>query len=321
MHTNVMVTGGAGFIGSHLCARLLENGHDVIAVDNFNDYYSPKAKEGNIRGFLENKSFRLYRIDITDLKNLESIFREKKIDAVLHIAARAGVRSSIENPFIYVKTNIEGTLNVLEMARKFSVKKLVFASSSSVYGIGKLPFSESSNVNNPMSPYAATKISGELLCRNYSNLYKIPIACLRLFTVYGPRGRPDMAPYKFMKLLLEEKELPVYGDGTSKRDYTYVEDIVRGITASMEKALEFEIINLGNSSPIDLEKFISILEKHTGKKAKIARMSEQQGDVPITYADISKAERLLGWKPKVSLDSGIKKMVEWYVKSEKINFS
>ncbi len=312
MYKNVLVTGGAGFIGSHLCEALLEEGCNVTAFDNFNDYYSPKIKESNIKGFYENKNFRLCRGDITNLKILEAIFKKNGIDAVLHIAARAGVRPSIENPLIYVKANIEGTLNVLEMAKKFEVRKFVFASSSSVYGLSNVPFSEDMSVNSPMSPYAATKISGELLCKNYSNLYGLPAVCLRLFTVYGPRGRPDMAPYKFMKLLLEEKELPVYGNGTSRRDYTYVEDIVMGIILSMEKDIGFDIINLGNSSPVELKKFISILEKHTGKKAKIKNLPEQQGDVPITYADISKAGSLLGWKPKVSLDSGIKKMVDWY---------
>ena len=312
MHKSILVTGGAGFIGSHLCEALLEKDCNVMAVDNFNDYYNPKIKENNIKGLLENKRFSLYRSDITDLNALEAIFRKSSIDAVLHIAARAGVRASIENPFIYVKANIEGTLNVLEIAKKFRIKKLVFASSSSVYGLSKVPFSERMNVNSPMSPYAATKASCELLCRNYSNLYGIPAVCLRLFTVYGPRGRPDMAPYKFMKLLLEEKELPIYGDGTSKRDYTYVQDIVAGIIASMEKEINFEIINLGNSNPVGLRQFIAILEKHTGKKAKIKKMPEQQGDVPITYADISKAGNLLGWKPKVSLDEGTKKMVGWY---------
>ena len=202
---------------------------------------------------------------------------------------------------------------MLEMAKKFGVKKLVFASSSSVYGLSKVPFSEDMVVNNPVSPYAATKISAELLCRAYHSLYKMPIACLRLFTVYGPRGRPDMAPYKFMKLILDDKEIPMYGDGTSERDYTYVGDIVEGIAAAMEKSIGFEIINLGDSSPVDLKKFIGILEKHTGKKARIKQLSEQQGDVPITYADISKAKKLLGWKPKIGLDDGIKRMVEWYL--------
>lgn len=311
MYANVLVTGGAGFIGSHLCEALLGKGMKVICIDNFNDYYDPKIKEENIKNFSKSANFRLHRVDVADSEKLESVFKENRIDAILHIAARAGVRPSIESPLIYVKANVEGTLNMLEMARKCNVKKFVFASSSSVYGLGKVPFSENMNVD-PVSPYAATKISGELLCRTYSSLYKLPIVCLRLFTVYGPRGRPDMAPYKFMKLIFEERELPMYGDGSSKRDYTYVADIVDGIIAAMEKDISFDVINLGNSSPVDLKKFISILENHTGKKAKIKRLEEQKGDVPITYADISKAKKVLGWKPKTSLDTGIKSMVDWY---------
>ena len=315
MFKNILVTGGAGFIGSHVCEALLDKGAGVICVDNFNDYYDPKIKESNIKGFSQNKNFRLYRCNITDAKKLEEIFKENNLDAIIHIAARAGVRPSIQNPSIYVKNNVEGTLNMLEMARKFAINKFIFTSSSSVYGLNKVPFSEDMNINNPVSPYAATKISGELLCKTYNNLYKVPIVCLRLFTVYGPRGRPDMAPYKFMKLVLDGKEIPMYGDGTSKRDYTYVSDIVNGIIIAMEKEIDFEIINLGNSNPVDLNKFISILEKHIEKKVEIKQLNEQQGDVPITYADISKAKKLLGWAPKIGLDEGIKKMVEWYLNS------
>ena len=314
MSNNVLVTGGAGFIGSHACESLLESGFNVICIDNFDDYYDPRIKERNISGFSKRTNFKIYKNDITDVGALAPVFKSNKIDAILHMAAKAGVRPSIENPLPYVKTNVEGTLNLLEMARQFKIRKFVFASSSSVYGLGKVPFSENINVNSPISPYAATKISGELLCRTYNSLYKMPIVCLRLFTVYGPRGRPDMAPYKFMKLILEDKEIPMYGDGSSKRDYTYVADIVAGITASMESKISFEIINLGNSSPVDLKKFISVIEKHTGKKAKIKQMEEQKGDVPITYADISKAKKLLDWKPKTSLDTGIKNMVDWYLK-------
>mgnify|MGYP001559727843 CR=1 FL=1 len=309
----VLVTGGAGFIGSHVCETLLTQGFNVICIDNFNDYYDPKIKESNIKGISSKNNFRLYRGDITDLKILDNIFQKNEINAILHLAARAGVRASIENPQPYVKTNVEGTLNLLEMAKKFKIKKFVFTSSSSVYGLGKVPFSEEADVNNPISPYAATKIGSELICRVYNNLYSIPIACLRLFTVYGPRGRPDMAPYKFMKLIFDGNEIPVYGNGSSKRDYTYVTDIVDGIMAAMEKDLNFEIINLGNSNPVDLKTFIGILEKHTGKKAKLKQSGEQKGDMPITYADISKAKKLLGYRPKISLDSGIKSMVDWYL--------
>lgn len=322
MYNSILVTGGAGFIGSHVCERLLAEGVNVSCVDNFNDYYSPKIKEDNVKWICrnnKNNNFALYRNDITDLDALQPIFQKSKIDAIIHIAARAGVRASIENPLVYVRANVEGTLNMLEMARKFAVKKFIFASSSSVYGLGKVPFSEEANVDNPMSPYAATKAGAELLCKSYHNLYKIPTACLRLFTVYGPRGRPDMAPFKFMKLLLDGEELPVYGDGSSKRDYTYVGDIVNGIISALKKDMSFEIINLGNSNPVDLSSFISILERHTGKEARTRQFEEQKGDVPITYADISKARKILGWEPKTSLDFGIKKMVEWYITSDRIN--
>jgi len=316
MYKNVLVTGGAGFIGSHVCEDLLAKNLNVICIDDFNNYYDPKIKEDNIKEISKNKNFKLYREDIIDLQKIELIFQENKIDAVVHLAARAGVRASIENPLIYVKTNVEGTLNMLEMSRRFKIKKFVFASSSSVYGLNKVPFSEDMNINNPISPYAVTKLSAELLCRTYHNLYQIPIVCLRLFTVYGPRGRPDMAPYKFMKLILEEKELPVYGDGSSKRDYTYVSDIVYGIVAAMERDMSFEIINLGNSNPVDLKTFISILEKQTGKKAKIKQLEEQKGDVPITYADISKAKKLLGYNPTTRLDLGIRNIVEWFLSNK-----
>ncbi|MBI3026900.1 GDP-mannose 4,6-dehydratase [Candidatus Woesearchaeota archaeon] len=312
MYKNVLVTGGAGFIGSHACWSLLKRGVNVVSIDNFDEYYDPKIKEENTKALLKNKNFRLYKSDVADLKSLLPIFKENSIQAILHLAARAGVRPSIEDPFSYVKTNVEGTLNLLEMARRYKIKKFVFTSSSSVYGLGKVPFSENMSATNPVSPYAATKLSAELMCRTYYNLYKIPIVCLRLFTVYGPRGRPDMAPFKFMKLILEGKDLPVYGDGTSKRDYTYVSDVIDGILSSMEKNLGFEIINIGNSNPVDLKAFIRILEKHTGKKAKVKRLGVQKGDVPITYADISKARRILGYNPKISLDAGIRKMVEWY---------
>ena len=313
MENTVLVTGGAGFIGSHVSERLLELNYKVICIDNFNDYYDPKIKESNIRECLKNKNFELHKLDITNLNSLENLFNKNNIDYIIHIAARAGVRASIENPFLYEKVNVGGTLNLLEIAKKFKIKKLIFTSSSSVYGVNKkVPFSEEDPVNNPISPYAATKASAEILCKAYNNLYKIPIVCLRLFTVYGPRGRPDMAPYKFMKLIDEEKQIPVYGDGTSKRDYTYVSDVVDGITSALEKNINFETINLGNSNPIELKKFIFIIEKQVGKKAILQKKDEQKGDVPLTYADISKAERLLGYKPKIKLEEGIKKMVQWY---------
>jgi UDP-glucuronate 4-epimerase len=312
MPQNVLVTGGAGFIGSHACEALLEQEKHVICVDNFNDYYDPHVKEENIKELSNHKHFTLYRSDVTDLKGMSSIFTEHAVDAIMHIAARAGVRPSIENPVLCVKTNVEGTLNMLELARQFSIKKFIFASSSSIYGLGKVPFEEDANVYDPISPYAATKVSGELLCRAYHHLYSMPIVCLRLFTVYGPRGRPDMAPYKFMKLIMEGKEVPFFGDGDSQRDYTYVGDIVKGFLAALEKNISFDIINLGNSKPEKLSALIHTLEEYTGKKAKIKHLPAQPGDVPVTYADISKAKRILGWQPETSFDEGVKSMVRWY---------
>lgn len=309
----ILVTGGAGFIGSHLCERLLKDGKEVIAVDDFNDFYDPKRKEKNIMGCLKNKRFKIYKSDIRNKEEIKKIFEKNKIDIIVHLAARAGVRPSMENPLLYIDVNVNGTLAILELAREFGVKKFVFASSSSVYGGNeKTPFSEDDPINNPLSPYAITKIAGEQLCGIYSRLYGINIVCLRFFTVYGPRGRPDMAPYKFTNLIMQDKEIEVYGDGSSKRDYTFISDIIDGIAAAIEKELKFEVINLGDSNPVELKYLISLIEQNTGKKAKIKFMPEQKGDVPITYADVSKAKRLLGYKPKVKIEEGIKKLAEWY---------
>lgn len=313
MFKNILVTGGAGFIGSHVCESIMDKSEKVICVDNFNDYYDPGIKQDNIGKLKSNPKFKLFKEDITDIKSLEKIFIEEDIDAIVHIAARAGVRASIENPFLYEKVNVLGTLNILELARKYKVKKIIFTSSSSVYGLNKnVPFSEQDLVNNIISPYAATKLSAELLCKAYHNMYGIPIICLRLFTVFGPRGRPDMAPFKFMDLIDKGKSIPVYGDGKSKRDFTFVGDIVEGIKSALFSELKFEIINLGNSNPFELNEFIEILEVELGKKANIDGQGEQKGDVPMTYADISKAKRLLNYDPKVSLKEGVKRMVEWY---------
>lgn len=309
----ILVTGGAGFIGSHVCEALLKKGEKVIGIDDFNDYYDPKVKRKNISGFLSNKKFKIYEADIRNFDSLEKIFSENKIDKVVHLAARAGVRPSIKYPLLYEEVNIKGTLNLLELSK--NVKNFVFASSSSVYGNNKkVPFSEIDNVDNPISPYAATKKSGELLCYTYHHLYNIPITCLRFFTVYGPRGRPDMAVYKFTKAIKEGKSIEIYGDGTSKRDYTYIEDILQGIISALENNLSYEIINLGESKTVELNYLVSIIEKEIGKKAKIIKMSLQPGDVDITYADISKANKLLGYNPKTPIESGIKKFVEWFEK-------
>ncbi|MFH1770969.1 MAG: GDP-mannose 4,6-dehydratase [archaeon] len=310
--TTFLVTGGAGFIGSHLCDTLLLKKHKVICVDNFNDYYNPKWKKENIKHNLKNKNFFLYKADTTDYKKLAKIFESHKIDKIVHLAASAGVRFSLKNPFVYVQTNIKGTLNLLELARIFKIKNFVFGSSSSVYGANKkIPFSESDQVENQYSPYASTKRMGEILCKTYHNIYGLNIICLRFFTVYGPRGRPDMAPYKFTSRVIRGNPIDMFGDGSSARDYTYVGDIVAGVISSANVD-GFEIVNLGDSRPIKLRDFISIIEAAVGKKAIINQKEMPPEDVPITYADISKAKKLLGYKPKIKIEEGILRFVEWY---------
>jgi len=310
---NIIVTGGAGFIGSHACRKLLELGHTIFCIDNFNDYYDISVKENNVKEFEDNENFKLFRIDILDYEKLREIFKNNDIDKIIHLAARAGVRPSLENPQLYADVNIKGTINLLELAKEFNIKNFVFASSSSIYGINKkVPFSEDDEVIQQVSPYGVSKRSAELYCYCYHKLYGLKISCLRLFTVYGPSGRPDMAPYLFTKLIDEGKEIERYGDGTTKRDYTFVTDIIDGILAAMDKDLDFEIINLGNSKPIELKYFISVIENALGKKANIKQLPDQPGDVPITYANTSKAERLLGYNPKVSIEEGMKRFVEWY---------
>ena len=313
-----LVTGGAGFIGSHVCEVLLDRGDKVVCLDNFNNYYDPLIKEKNIASFSSNKNFYLVREDITNYNAMHDVFDDYCPNKVIHLAARAGVRPSIENPLLYQKTNIEGTLNLLELARNHrEVSKFIFASSSSVYGNrNNVPFSEADNVDNPISPYAATKKAGELLCSTYSHLFDIPITCLRFFTVYGPRGRPDMAPYKFTKAILEEKPIERFGDGTSSRDYTHISDIVDGILLALDKNLDFGVINLGDSQPIELNYLINLIEEATGKKAKIITKPLQEGDVSTTYADISKAKKLLGWKPKMFIEPGIDGLVRWYKEND-----
>ncbi len=311
----VLVTGGAGFIGSHVCDALLKKEIKVICLDNFNNYYSPKRKKKNINHNLSNNNFNLIKADITNYNTLKKIFIKYSPEKVVHLAARAGVRPSIENPFIYQDTNIKGTLNLLELSRQFKIKNFVFGSSSSVYGKNnKVPFSEEDNTDNSISPYAATKKAGEVLCYTYSHLYNMNISCLRFFTVYGPRGRPDMAPYLFTKNIMEEKPIKMFGDGSSKRDYTYVGDIVSGILSALEKNYRYEIINIGNSKSVALKDLIKTIEEITGKKAKIIREEMPKGDVPLTYADIKKAKKILGYSPSTSINKGIKEFIIWYKK-------
>lgn len=309
---SILVTGAAGFIGSWTARGLLEKGHNVIGIDNFNDYYHPEFKESNIKDL----RIKLYKEDIRDYDKLKKIFEEDKIDRIVHLAAMVGVRPSIANPFIYEEVNIRGTLNLLELARLNNIKKFVFASSSSVYGNrDKTPFSEEDKTNSPISPYAATKKSGELICYAYSYLYKIPVVCLRFFTVYGPCGRPDMAPYKFVDRIARGKEIEMYGDGSTRRDYTYIADVVSGVLKSVDLDANYEIINLGCGNPVKLKDFIVVIENNLGKKAKIVRKEMQPGDVKQTYADISKAKKLLGYAPKTKIEEGMKTFCDWYVKN------
>ncbi len=312
---HILVTGGAGFIGSHLVRRLLDDNRSVICVDDFNDYYSPLVKENNIKPFLSRKNFKLYRVDIRDFNSLKGIFSSNRISGVVHLAARAGVRPSLENPLLYEEVNLKGTMHLLELSK--NVKNFIFASSSSVYGNNKkTPFSEHDNVDKAISPYAATKKAGEVMCHVYHHLYNIPISCLRFFTVYGPSGRPDMATYKFTKWIDEGKEVQRFGDGHSKRDYTYIDDIIDGVMSALDKQFKYEIFNLGNSHPVELNYFISVIEEELGKRANITKLPTQPGDVSITYADISKSKEMLNFQPKISVEDGIAEFVRWYKSSK-----
>ena len=310
---NYLITGGAGFIGSSLTERLLDDNNKIFVIDNFNDYYDVNLKEKNIQPFLANKNYKLYRGDICDRNLVKEIFRQNHIDVVVHIAARAGVRPSLEDPLEYVRSNIEGTINILENMKEFSCKKIVFASSSSVYGnCTAEKFSEDLKVTEPISPYAATKSACEQFLYTYSKLYGINAICLRFFTVYGPKQRPDLAIRKFIELIEQDKSIPVYGDGSTMRDYTYIEDIINGICAAIEyDKTPYEIINLGGGSPVTLSQMIRTIEKVLNKQAKIERLPMQPGDVNKTVSDISKAQKLLNYEPKTTFEEGIKKFVEW----------
>ena len=315
----ILITGGAGFIGSHLSERLLTEGERIICLDNFDTFYDPLIKRNNISPFLKNRKYILIEGDIRDLTLLKAIFNKEKIDTIIHIAARAGVRPSIIDPLLYYDVNVHGTMNLLEMAREHSVKKFIFASSSSVYGENeKVPFSEEDNVDEPISPYAATKKAGELICYTYHHLYDIPIVCLRFFTVYGPRQRPEMAIHKFTRLIHEGQSVPVFGDGSSRRDYTFIEDIIDGITSSLRTELSYEVINLGESMTIGLTELIPLLEDCLNKKAVIEWVPLQPGDVPITYADIGKARKLLGYNPKTDIRHGLENFVTWFMDQAKL---
>ncbi|MBZ0112655.1 MAG: GDP-mannose 4,6-dehydratase [Thermoanaerobaculia bacterium] len=313
MGQHVLITGGAGFIGSHLTRYLLDRNDQVTVLDDFNDFYDPAIKRRNVADFVELPNYTLVEGDIRDAELVDRLFAEGEFDRVVHLAARAGVRPSLQQPILYEDVNCIGTLRLLEAARAHGPKTFIFGSSSSVYGINsKTPFAESDEVNQPISPYATTKRSGELLCYNYHHLYGLEVSCLRFFTVYGPAQRPEMAIHKFTDLLARGEAIPLFGDGTSRRDYTYVDDIVDGIVAAMERSPSFEILNLGGAETTSLQELVTWIAEDLGVELLIDRRPLQPGDVPITYADVSKAHRLLGYSPKVSIRDGIRRFVTWY---------
>ncbi|MBL8150644.1 MAG: GDP-mannose 4,6-dehydratase [Blastocatellia bacterium] len=309
----VLVTGGAGFIGSHLSEYLLKRGESVAVVDELNDFYDPEIKRNNLAEVSRHGNLHFYQTDIRDSRKLAEIFELEKPEKVVHLAARAGVRPSLSAPLLYEEVNVIGTLHLLELCRKFPITNFVFASSSSVYGINsKLPFAEDDPIEKPVSPYATTKRSGELLVFNYSHLYSLPATCLRFFTVYGPRQRPEMGIHKFTSKILSGKEVEVYGDGQSRRDYTYIDDIVGGIVKALDNPKPFAIYNLGGSSPVTLTELIERIEEAAGVKAIRKYLPDQPGDVPVTYADICKAKVELGFEPAVDLKTGLARFVAWY---------
>jgi UDP-glucuronate 4-epimerase len=317
-YKKVLVTGGAGFIGSNVAEYLLKRGDDVVIVDEVNDYYDVNIKENNLkllRDMVVGQEQRLsiYKGDICDEAFMLNVFENERPQWVCHMAARAGVRPSIQDPFVYIHSNIRGTTLLLELSHKFKVKNFVFASSSSVYGGSESTyFSESENVDNPVSPYAASKKACELLSYTYHHLYNLNVSALRFFTVYGPRGRPDMAPFKFIDRVSRGLELQQFGDGSSSRDYTYISDIVDGIVRAVDRPHPYEVFNLGKGNGTSLKDFIGLVQKHVGKKANIRVMPDQPGDVPYTCADVTKARKLLGYKAQVSFEEGIKRTATWY---------
>lgn len=317
--TRVLLTGGAGFIGSHVAEALLERGAHLVVADSLDDFYSPEWKRRNLEEVRQKGSFTFHEEDICKIDRMEELFRRTLPDVVIHLAARAGVRPSIEQPLLYERVNVAGTCNLLEMCRKFRVQRFIFGSSSSVYGATcSVPFSEDRVELRPISPYAATKLSAELISYTYARLFDLSVVCLRFFTVYGPRQRPDLAIHKFTSLIEAGKALPIFGDGSSGRDYTYIEDIVSGVLASLDyqprdsTGAPFEIFNLGNSHPITLKDLVDELGKITGRKAILIHEPMPSGDVPITWANISKARRSLGYHPTTTFSNGLKQFVDWY---------
>ena len=309
----VLITGGAGFIGYHLAAALIARRDEVILLDNFNDFYDPELKRKNVRDLQAMRDAPVYAVDILDRNSLRRVFEETRPETVVHLAAWAGVRPSLERPDLYAAVNVTGTVHMLEMAKEFAVQCFIFGSSSSVYGGStRVPFAEDDPVDRPVSPYAATKRAGELLCHTYAKNFSLRTTCLRFFTVYGPRQRPEMAIHKFARLMSEGREIPIFGQGDSRRDYTYVEDIVSGILAAIEVNPQFEIVNLGESQTITLLGLVEHLEQALGKKAVLRFLPNQPGDMEVTYADITHARRLLGYNPQVPLRQGVRLFAEWY---------
>jgi len=310
---NILVTGGAGFIGSHLCRRLLSEGHLVTLIDDFNDYYDPAIKRANVAAM--GGVAKVVEGDIRDREQIQKLFTDGKFETVIHIAARAGVRPSVKDPQLYIDTNITGTHHLLEASRQNAVKRFVFASSSSVYGLAKtIPFSEDLALPQTLSPYAATKLAGEHLCGNYSYLFGLRVVCLRFFTVYGPGQRPDLAIHKFTDAIHKGLPIPQYGDGSTRRDYTYIDDIVQGVMGALNyDGPLFDIFNLGENQTITLSELIREIENGLGKKAVIEYLPEQQGDMPLTSADITKARALLGYNPQTKIAEGIPKFIAWYL--------
>ncbi|HPR64647.1 MAG TPA: GDP-mannose 4,6-dehydratase [Thermoanaerobaculia bacterium] len=316
-HDPILITGGAGFIGSHLTGRLLMSGHEVVVIDDFNDYYDPRIKRTNVKEHSASRKFTLVEEDICNAEAVDRLFETYRFPMVVHLAARAGVRPSLEDPLLYERVNGIGTLNILESCRKYGCSNLIFGSSSSVYGTqSKVPFAEDDPITCPISPYATTKRANELMCYSYHHLFDINITCLRFFTVYGPRQRPEMAIHKFTRLIHSGQEIPVFGDGNAQRDYTYIDDILQGILASMSRCYPFEIINLGGHRTTSLATLIELIEKAVGKKARIKSFPDQPGDVPITYADISRAQKLLDYEPMTPITDGIGKFVDWYISTQ-----
>src|SRR5881275_3358127 len=313
----VLVTGGAGFIGSHLVEKLLASGHQVVILDDFNDFYDPQTKHANIAGLA--RDVTVYHVDLRDSESVRNLFHREKVDAIAHLAARAGVRPSIQQPRLYYDTNVTGTLHLLEAARVTEVERFVFASSSSVYGASKrIPFSEDEHLKQTFSPYAATKIAGEFLCSTYSHLYNLRVVALRYFTVYGPRQRPDLAIHQFTRRIYAGQPIDQFGDGSTRRDYTYIDDVIQGTMAALQyQGPLYDVFNLGESETIQLKELISAIENALGKRAKINQLPEQPGDMPLTCADISKARKLLDYRPTTRLNEGLPCFVEWFLRSQK----